>query len=459
MYDRQMTHTYSIIGAARSGLAAARLLKGLGENVFVSDAKSPESATDAIRVLEELEIPFEFGEHTERVLEAETIVLSPGVPPHIPVLEQAREKGLDITNEIEIASRFCRGRIVGITGTNGKTTTTELTGHIFRQAGWKTFVAGNVGTPFSEIVGQTDDQSVVVLELSSFQLEEIRTLRPDVAILLNVTPDHLDRYAGLDEYGKAKLRIAMNQGEGDRLIYNADDPWLQRVEGEDSEGVAKLAFSISREVGVGAFLSGEDLMVRLSDSDAEESVIGLGSIGIRGPHNVMNAMAATLAARSLGVNIADIRQALETFRALPHRLEEVAVIDGVRYINDSKGTNTDALRYALESFDAPIVLLAGGRAKKNDYSALLPLVKERVKTAVLIGEAAEEMEELFGPLTKTVRAGFDFENALNIATGHANAGDVVLLSPACASFDMFDNFEHRGNVFRELVLERARATA
>lgn len=445
-----MSQRFSIIGAGRSGLGAAKLLRREGMAVFVSDAGSLESAGEKVKALQEIGAEFEFGGHTERVLDADAIVLSPGVPPNIPILLKAAEKGIPVTNEIEVASRFCKGKIVGVTGTNGKTTTTELIGHIFREAGWKTFVAGNVGTPFSEVAQEADEESVVVLELSSFQLEKIETLHPNVALVLNVTPDHLDRYADLDEYGEAKLRIAMNQVPDDRLIYNRDDQWLQRVpSGEIRAGL--LGFSIQSDVERGAFVQDGNVVLRMEGGGEIEEVIPTGEIGIRGPHNLGNSMAAALAARSLGVNVASIRTALASFRPLPHRLEEVAVIDGVRYVNDSKGTNTDALRYALESFAEPIVLIAGGRAKKNDYTAILPLLPERVKAVVLIGEAADEMEAAFGSLTRTVRAGFSMEDALAAAAALAVPGDVVLLSPACASFDMFKNFEHRGEVFKELV--------
>lgn len=445
-----MTTSFSIIGSGRSGLAAARLLSEEGARVLVSDAGPRGSRIDEVEELEKRGVEFEFGGHTERVLEAETIVLSPGVPPDIPILREAGARGIPVTNEIEIASRYCAGTIVGVTGTNGKTTTTELTGHIFREAGWKTFVAGNVGTPFGSVARQADASSVVVLELSSFQLEKIETLRPKAAIVLNVTPDHLDRYAGIDEYGQAKLRIAMNQGPDDRLVYNADDEWLKRIPSEGLKSTL-LEYSIEREVGRGAFVRDGMLVVRMEEDAEIEEVIPVGDIGIRGPHNLGNSMAAVLAARSMGVEVEPIRRALRSFKSLPHRLEEVAVIEGVRYVNDSKGTNTDALRYALESFDEPIVLIAGGRAKKNDYTALLPLIRDRVKGTVLIGEAADEMEKAFGSLTKTVRAGFSLEDALESATSLAEPGDVVLLSPACASFDMFDNFEHRGEVFRQIV--------
>lgn len=447
------SETYGIIGAARSGLAAARLLREHGATVFVSDAKSASESAEAISFLDNIGASYEFGGHTDRLLNVGTIVLSPGVPPTISIVREAREKGITITNEIEVAGRFSHGSIIGITGTNGKTTTTELIGHILRESGRKTFVAGNVGTPFSAIVGQTDDESVVVLELSSFQLEQIETLKPDVAILLNVTPDHLDRYESMDAYGEAKLRIAMNQESDDWCIWNADDPWLSRVESEGLRATT-VGFSIERTRSVGAWVENGTMMVRMSQAADSVSVIPVDEIGIRGPHNLSNAMAAALATLRMNVPVEDVRSGLQSFRALPHRLEEVAVIDGVRYVNDSKGTNTDALRFALESFDAPIVLIAGGRAKKNRYDELIKRVRRRVKALVLVGEAADEMEEAFAGITPVHRAGYDMELAVDTAAGIAEPGDVILLSPACASFDMFRSFEHRGDVFRSLVMQR-----
>ena len=444
---------YTVLGAARSGLAVARLLSEEGASVFVSDAGAEKESAKGI--LESLRIPYEFGGHTERALETGTIVLSPGIPPTIPLLAEAESRGIRITNEIDVASRYCRGTIIGITGTNGKTTTTELIGHICREAGRTTFVAGNVGTPFSEIAREAEEESVVVLELSSFQLERITSFHPHVALLLNVTPDHLDRYESIEEYGGAKLRITMNQTEEDRLIYNRDDGWLGRIaQMEFRPGI--LGYSVYQDVERGAFLRDGELTIRMEEGGEEVKVIPASEIGIRGPHNLANAMGAALAAASIGIPVGTIREGLRSFHPLPHRLEEVAVVEGVRYVNDSKGTNTDALRYALESFDSPIVLIAGGRAKKNRYEALLPLIADRVKAAVLIGEAAEEMSEEFEGLTEIVMAGFSLEKALERAAGLAEPGDVVLLSPACASFDMFRNFEDRGDAFRRLVLQMKR---
>lgn len=446
------TPTYSILGAARSGLAAARLLRGEGARVFVSDARPAVDVGETIRLLDEMGAAYEFGGHTDRVLDADVLVLSPGVPDTIPIVRRAGERGMTITNEIEIAWRRCRGRVVAITGTNGKTTTAELTGHILRTAGLRTYVAGNVGLPFSEIALDADGQSVVVLETSSFQLEHIAKLKPDVAVVLNVTPDHLDRYASFDAYREAKFRITMNQDAGDALIYNADDAGLRALPGRSA--ARSLGFSIRGEIAEGAFQRNGMLVIRRrngGDAIMEENLMRVEEIGIRGPHNLYNAMAAALSARFLGVENDDIRTGLATFAGVPHRLEPVRTLDGVRYVNDSKATNVDSLWYALSSFAEPVVLIAGGKSKKNRYDAVAPLIAAHVKSAVLIGAAADEMEEAFAPHTRIVRAGYSMEDAVVLARAEAAPGDVVLLSPACASFDMFDNYEHRGEVFKRLV--------
>jgi UDP-N-acetylmuramoylalanine--D-glutamate ligase len=446
--------SYSIIGSARSGLAAARLLRGEGADVFVSDSRRREDAGDAIAELEALGVPFEFGEHGDRVLDAGTIVLSPGVPDTIPIVRRAIERGIAIVSEIEIAAARCRAPIVAITGTNGKTTTTELAGHIFRSAGRTTYVAGNVGRAFSEIAALADASSVVVLEVSSFQLEHIARFRPRVAVVTNVTPDHLDRYESFDAYRAAKLRIAENQTADDTLVLGTDSDAVRDARFPGDARVVE--FSQQREVGLGAFVRDGDVMVRLERGGGARRLIAAGEIRIRGPHNLYNAMAASLAAASLGVELATIACALREFPGVAHRLEPVGVVDGVLYVNDSKATNVDSVRYALASFDEPIVLIAGGRSKHAPYDAILDLVRERVKAVVVIGEAADEMAEAFSSLVPVHPAGFSFENAVAIARSLAEPGDVVLLSPACASFDMFSNYEHRGDVFRALVHAESR---
>ena len=450
--------TYSILGAARSGLAAARLLRSEGAHVFVSDIKP--IADETARALLEMGVEFEQGGHTARVLEATTLVLSPGVPDTAPIVREAAAKGMTITNEIEIAAARCTATIVAITGTNGKTTTTELTGFILRHAGRDAHVAGNVGIPFSQVVLESGPESIVVLEMSSFQLEHIARFRPAVAIVLNITPDHLDRYAGFEEYARAKSRITMNQQASDLLIYNADDEHAGAM--ASRSGARTLGFSITDEVDRGACVRNGILLLRKSvdpaghehaatDSIVEEEIMRIDEIRIRGPHNLYNAMAAALAVRSLGVETTTIAEALRRFAGVPHRLEPVRELDGISYVNDSKATNVDSLWYALSSFPQPIILIAGGRSKKNRYDAVIPLLKRNVKTAVLIGEAATEMEEAFAGATQTMRAGESMDQAVELARSIASPGDVILLSPACASFDMFDNYEHRGEVFKRIV--------
>lgn len=458
------TKTYSILGAARSGIAIATLLRGEGARVFVSDSKLAETASEAIGKLRQIGAEYEFGGHSQRVLESDVLVLSPGVPDTIPIVEQARANGLEITNELELASQRCRAPIIAITGTNGKTTTTELTGHIVRNAGRQTFVAGNIGLPFSEIALSADENSVVVIEASSFQLEHVSSFRPRVAVVLNITPDHMDRYDSLEEYSEAKFRITMNQREGDVLIYNADDERLAMLPGRSHAHA--IGFSIRRELPEGAFLRNGDLVLRLVSGSGgegitrdnpgtitEETLMRADEIRIRGPHNLYNAMAAALSARMLGLESGTVRESLQSFPGVPHRLEPVRELDGICYVNDSKATNVDSLWYALSSFSEPIVLIAGGKSKKNVYDAVLPLVAKHVKAVVLIGDAAGEIEAAFSGLTAIHHAGYSMENALTAARSIAEHGDVILLSPACASFDMFNNYEHRGDVFRTLVEE------
>lgn len=451
---------YGIIGAGRSGRGAAALLVAEGHRVVLSDsAPEDERFAREYRMLEERGVETEFGRHGDRLLASDVLILSPGVPPDIDIVRQAIERGIPISNEIEIAARRCRGTIVGITGTNGKTTTTELVGHICREAGRPTWVAGNVGVPFSEIAPEVSTDGIVALELSSFQLEKIETFRPDVAILLNLTPDHMDRYATIEEYGAAKLRITLNMGADGRVVYNRDDPWLRRIETIDFLP-ATSGFSIEevpgpdRSEALGAWVEEGTLRVALDPAAEPENVLPVAEIGIRGPHNLANAMAATIALRSLGLEVDAIADGLRSFRALPHRLEEVATIDRVLWVNDSKGTNTDALQQALRSYDRPIVLIAGGRGKKNDYGPLRELVGRQVRGIVAIGEESRAIIEAFASVTRVVDGGSDFDRAVEIAAGIAVAGDVVLLSPACASFDMFRSFEHRGDLFRDLVRQR-----
>ncbi len=444
--------TYGIIGAARSGVAAALLLKARGANVFVSDAAPAEKLRDSIAELERHTIAYECGGHTERLLQADVLVLSPGVPSDIPIVRQAQARGKRAVGEMEVASWFCPGPIIAITGTNGKTTTTALLGRIFEDARRPAIVAGNIGNAFSQAVGSMTEKHTAILEVSSFQLDTIETFRPNVAVLLNITPDHLDRYGNsMERYTASKGRVFMNQREGDTVVYNADDAVVRSlVERSVHPDVKKMPFSVSEIVAEGAFVRDGKLVVRMSGEERE--VIATSEISIKGAHNLMNAMAAALAARVMNIPTASLRATLRNFKGVEHRLEFVRELRGVMYVNDSKATNVDSVWYALQSFSGSIVLLLGGRDKGNDYTRLIPLVQEHVKAIIAIGESAPKVVGAFERVTPVHTAG-SMREAVQLAAAAATAGDVVLLSPACASFDWYENYEHRGKVFKEEVLK------
>lgn len=441
---------FSIIGGARSGIAAAKLLQAQGARVFLSDASPPEKMHNAAAELQRYGIEAEFGGNTGRVLNADIIVLSPGVPSDIPLVRQAREKNLEVVSEVEVASWFNPAPIVAITGTNGKTTTTTLLGRIFQDARRPTAVGGNIGIAFSEIVGGMTPKSTAILEISSFQLDHIRSFRPKVSVLLNITPDHLDRYDhAFEKYAASKRRIFENQSAGDTIVFNHDDEMTRKsVEHNANEAIRRLPFSTSKRLSTGAFVDGGNLRVAMENST--QDIIATHDISIRGTHNLQNAMAATLAARAMGISAASIRATLKNFKGVEHRLEFVREVNGVHYINDSKATNVDSVWYALQSFERPLVLLLGGRDKGNDYSVLTDLVRKHVKMIVALGESSEKVHSAFQNIVP-VRVATSMAEAIDIASGLAVRGDTVLLSPACASFDWFQNYEHRGRVFKELV--------
>lgn len=441
---------FSVIGAARSGIAVARLLKARGAEVFVSDQAPATKMQPVIAELEKLHVAYEFGGNTSKVLDADVIVLSPGVPSDSRIVLQAKGAGRSVVSEIEAASWFCPGPIVAITGTNGKTTTTTLLGRIFEDAKKPAMVAGNIGLAFSQVVDQVTEQSTAILEVSSFQLDHIETFGPKVAVWLNVTPDHLDRYEHIyEKYIAAKCRVFENQRRGDTLVYNADDEVetahvQQRINAE----VTLLPFSTRKQLEVGAFV--DQGMVKTRVRGRESDVIPVKGISIPGEHNLSNALAAVLVSQVMGVSTASIRATLKNFKGVEHRLEFVRSVQGVSYVNDSKATNVDSVWYALQSFESPIVLLLGGRDKGNDYSRLFGLVRKHVKAIVAIGESAGKVVDAFRTITQVTTAS-DMKTAVQAAASMAAIGDIVLLSPACASFDWFENYEHRGRVFKELV--------
>jgi len=441
---------FSILGAARSGLAVAALLKERGASVFVSDKAPADKMQQAAAELERQGIPYELGSNTGRVLDADVLVISPGVPSSAPMVREAIARGLRVVSELEVASWFCAAPIVAVTGTNGKTTTTTLIGEIFVDAGRPAVVAGNIGTAFSQEVEKTGPDSVAILEVSSFQLDHIASFRPRVAIILNITPDHLDRYEhSFEKYIASKCRVFENQRDGDILVYNWDDDVTRReVERLANPGITRLPFSIVRPLEAGAWVEGGNLMTTVYGTRSR--VLPVMQIGVRGSHNRYNAMAATLAAQAMGVPAGTIASTLMSFQGVEHRLEFVRELDGVKYVNDSKGTNVDSVWYALQSFDAPIVIMLGGRDKGNDYSRLRDLMRKHARAVVAIGESADKVVQAFGS-EFTVRKAASMEEAVLAGQELAQPGDVVLLSPACASFDWFENYEHRGRVFKELV--------
>ncbi len=436
----------AVVGMGLSGVAAARLLRKHGARVTLTDDKSEMELKDAVRSLEGTDVSYRMGGiDAGLLLESDLVVISPGVPSHMPQIERARQASVAVISEVELAFSFCSSPIVAITGTNGKTTTTMLTHHIAKRAGIKAALGGNVEIPFAEVVdgGQFE---LFVLEISSFQLENIKRFRPRVGVLLNITPDHLDRHRGIEDYVAAKLRLFSNQSQGDFAVLNRDDATLRRV--SDTINSLILWFSTKEEVRQGAFVKGSKIVTRFVD--AENELMDIAGIPLFGRHNVENVLAAIATMLPFGVSPEICRSAVESFQAVEHRLEQVREREGVLFVNDSKATNIDALEKSLESFGRPIVLIAGGRGKKSDYRVLRPLVKQKVREMILIGEDASLMEEAFGDIVPTRRAD-TLPEAVELAAAAAHRGDCVLLAPACASFDMFQNYKHRGRVFKEAV--------
>jgi len=432
-----------VVGLARTGIECARFLLNQGAKVSLSDLRSETDLKPEINTLKGLPIDYLLGGEEPRWLEAvDLVVPSPGVPAENPLLHEACSRGIEILSEVELAYRFSRFPIVAITGTNGKSTTTTLVGLMLKANGTQVFIGGNIGAPLIGFVG--GDWEWGVVEISSFQLEWIEEFRPRVAVLLNLSEDHLDRYPDFAAYCRAKERIFENQTKKDVAILNRDDPlvWGMR----QGRPARTISFGFS-EVDEGVFAKSEEIVWR--DASSEER-FPLCHVKIQGVHNVENMMAAIAAAKAIGIPAQSIQQTLEEFPGLEHRLEFVREKDGVRYYNDSKGTNVGAVVKSLASFSAPVILLAGGVDKGGDYGVLRDGVKKTVKRLVLFGAAKEMMAKALGALTETVVVD-DMEAAVRDAHQHARPGDVVLLSPACSSFDMFRNYAERGRVFRSLV--------
>jgi UDP-N-acetylmuramoylalanine--D-glutamate ligase len=436
-----------VVGLGRSGIASALFLQSRGARVTVSDAKSEDQLREQIPTLLDAGIAVETGAHGERTFRnQDLIVVSPGVPVDAEPLVQARALGQPVIGEIELAFQFLNGPIVAITGSNGKTTTTTLVGEIIAACGFNTLVGGNIGTAAISLTEKATPETAIVLEVSSFQLETIRSFRPKVAVVLNVTPDHLDRHHTFKAYVDAKARIFENQQADDFAVLNADDP--AGVELEERTRGQVFWFSREHEVESGSFVRDGQIVFR--GNGLAQTVLAVPEIPLKGSHNLENVLAAVCAGALMGCAPEKIRNAIVNFKAVEHRLEYVATIGGVEYYNDSKATNVDATMKALQSFPAKIHLILGGKDKGSDYTMLNDLLRERVKSVYTIGAAAEKIQSHIKGTTQIVSSG-TIEAAVKQASSIAQPGDVVLLAPACASFDQFQNYEHRGRVFKELV--------
>jgi UDP-N-acetylmuramoylalanine--D-glutamate ligase len=437
----------SIIGAVKSGIGAAGLIKKLGGTPFISDSGTEQKLKESIAVLESMDIDFEIGNHSEKVFDCSTMVVSPGVPSDAAVVLKAWEKNIKLISEIELAASFCKGSIIAITGTNGKTTTTSLCSHVLNECGLKTYSAGNIGVAFSEITLDVKENEFVSLEVSSFQLDLIDKFKPKVSVILNITPDHLNRYGyKFENYINSKLRIYKNQDEDDFIVLNKDDNTLM-----DSVAIIKcnkIYFTLVNAEPNGCSIWGNEIIFKKNDELRFNCKVS--DINLKGEHNIANAMAVIAIAKIFDAENEKIIKALRSFQGVEHRLELVRKINGVKFINDSKATNVDSVWYALRSFEEPIFLILGGLDKGNDYNKIKDLIVQKVVKIFAIGASAGTIFNFFHTITK-VEIKQSLEEAVLAANNEAKQNEVILLSPACASFDMFDSYEHRGKVFKETV--------
>ena len=435
-----------ILGGGESGVGAALLGKVKKYNVFLSD--SGKIANKYKDVLIHNEIEWEEGGHTEsEILTADLVIKSPGIPDHVSIVQKLQSATIPVVSEIEFAALFTTANIIGITGSNGKTTTTMMVYHILRQSGFDVAMGGNIGESFAEQV--LTNTAHYVLELSSFQLDGIQDFRPHIAVITNITPDHLDRYDyKFESYISSKFRIVMNQTSDDYLIYNSDDEVITSYINSHPIQSTLVPFSLSKIVANGTYLEHNNIIIEFNNRDI---IMPTTNLALEGKHNVKNAMAAATVAHLLKIRKATIRESLEGFQGAEHRLEQVLTINKVKYVNDSKATNVNATYYALESMNAPTVWIVGGVDKGNDYSSLFPFVNEKVKAIICLGKDNEALFDAFGNMVDNIIETQYMSEAVKIAYKMAAAGEAVLLSPACASFDLFENYEDRGQQFKAAV--------
>ena len=442
-----------VVGLGRTGLVTSLFAAGYGATVTATDMRTASDLGATASKLQAAGVTLELGGHIPSTFVGQDlIVVSPGVSPKLEVFDLARSSGVPVWSEIELAWRFLRGKLVAITGSNGKTTTTSLVSHILEAAGLRTLTGGNIGVPLLSLVESTTDSTITVAEVSSFQLETIEKFRPDIGILLNLTPDHLDRHTSFEQYAAAKMRLSENQLDRDFAVLNADDPEVTK---RMPSGPHILWFSRRKRVAQGAFIQGNQLMIRHEGS--ELAVGRRDEISLRGEHNLENVLAACVAAHLAGAGPADIAAGVKTFQGVEHRLELVGKIGGVEFYNDSKATNVDAALKAIEAFAGPLIVILGGTDKGSPYVPLRKPLRQRARRVILIGAAAERIASDLGDDLSIFQAN-TLDRAVQAAIEQAQSGDVVLLAPACSSFDQFENYEHRGRVFKQLVENFARAS-
>jgi UDP-N-acetylmuramoylalanine--D-glutamate ligase len=439
----------AILGAGESGVGAAYLAQQQGYNVFVSDFGTIDASYK--KQLQNWNIRFEENQHTEKeILEAAEVIKSPGIPDKAPIMKKIKEKSIPVISEIEFAGRYTNARIIGITGSNGKTTTTSLTYHILKNAGLNVGLAGNIGKSFAYQVA-TEKFDLYVLELSSFMLDDMYKFKTDIAVLLNITPDHLDRYEyKLENYAASKFRITQNQTANDFFIYCADDPETKKGMETRTFAAQQLPFSIQKKVEPGAYLDKDNIVINTHQEHFQMSITEL---ALQGKHNIYNSMASGIIARLLELRDPLIRESMGNFKNIEHRLESVGKISGISFINDSKATNVNSTWYALESMTSDVILILGGVDKGNDYTMLKDLVRQKVKAIVCLGKDNKRIHEAFEDDVDVIVNTYSAEEAVQVSYHLATKGDTVLLSPACASFDLFKNYEDRGRQFKQAVRE------
>ncbi len=443
-----MKKKVGILGAKESGVGAALLAQQQGYEVFVSDYGNIPEEYKALLISHDIE--YEENQHTlERLLSATLIIKSPGIPKNAAIVKQINTQKIELISELEFASRYAKAPIIAITGSNGKTTTTELIQHILQTAKLDSQMVGNIGKSFALSVFENPSPDYFVLEVSSFQLDDIQQFRPYIAILLNITPDHLDQYNdSMEQYALAKWKITSNQSDQDFIILNKEDTHIRLLRDQYPTNAQELEFALYEKVEKGAQLEGDHMLIQSKENTFKMTIKELSLLG---KHNIANSMAAATTAKVLKIKNENIKMGLIDFDAVPHRLEPVLKIHGISFINDSKATNVNAVYYALECMDTPVVWIAGGTDKGNDYTEILPLVKEKVKALICLGKNNDKLLATFEEIVPQIVETQDMGDAVRAAYTMAKKGETVLLSPACASFDLFKNYEDRGNQFKEEV--------